>query len=118
VETVELDGEVVVRVSGKAGFEEAGALEGGLVRVAARRPLLVTFDLSKLRFVSSLAMGLLVAYRRAFVRAGVRVRLAPDLQPAVREALQRAGLTDLFEVLAHAEAARNDSRGLAKVHSS
>jgi hypothetical protein len=36
----------------------------------------VTLDLSELRSISSLAMGVLVAYRRGVVRRGGRVRLA------------------------------------------
>jgi hypothetical protein len=42
-------------------------------------------------------MGVLVTYRRGVVRAGGRVRLAAELQPAVHEALARAELLDLFE---------------------
>jgi hypothetical protein len=60
----------------------------------------VTFDLRELGFISSLAMGVLVAYRRAAVRAGARVCLAADLQPAVREALDRVGLLGLFAPVA------------------
>jgi anti-anti-sigma factor len=88
---------VVVRLRGEAGIAEAGALETALLRLAARRPAGVTFDLSELLFLSSLATGVLEAYRHAAVRAGVRVRLAPGLHPAVREALTRAGLIDRFE---------------------
>jgi hypothetical protein len=51
----------------------------------------------ELRSISSLAMGVLVAYRRGVVRAGGRVRLAGGLQPAVHEALARAELFDMFE---------------------
>ena len=76
---------------------EADALETVLLRLAARRPACVIFELSKLESISSLAMGLLVAYRRAAVRAGGRVGLAADLQPGVREALDRAQLMSLFE---------------------
>jgi anti-anti-sigma factor len=56
----------------------------------------VTLDLSELRFISSLAMGVLVTFRRSVVRTGGRVRLAEGFQPAVKEALTRAGLLDLF----------------------
>jgi anti-anti-sigma factor len=86
-----------VRLRGEAGFSEAGALEASLLGLAARRPASVTFDLTGLVFISSLAMGVLLAYRRAALRCGTRVGLVPDLHPAVREALDRAGLMDLFE---------------------
>jgi anti-anti-sigma factor len=88
---------VLVRLRGKVGLSEAGALEASLLRLGALRPSCVTFDLEGLAFISSLAMGVLAAYRRAAVRAGARVFLAPELHPAVREALDRTGLTGLFE---------------------
>jgi hypothetical protein len=78
-------------------------LEGLLSRLAARRPGRVTFDLSELRFISSLAMGSLVSYRRTAVRGGARFCLAPGLHPAVREALARAELLSLFEVAEEAK---------------
>jgi hypothetical protein len=64
----------------------------------------VTLDLSELRSISRLAMGVLRAYRRWVVRTGGRVRLAGGLQPAVREALKRAKLLDLFGITADAGA--------------
>jgi anti-anti-sigma regulatory factor len=97
VEVLETGEGVVVRLQGVAGALEAGALDAPLARLAARGPARVTFDLSGLQFISSLVMGSLVAFRRAAVRAGGRVFLAPDLHPAVREALTRADLLSLFE---------------------
>jgi anti-anti-sigma factor len=64
---------------------------------AARRPAVVALDLTELRSISCLAMGVLVGYRRGVVRTGGRVRLVGALQPAVHEALARAELLDLFE---------------------
>ena len=87
---------MVIRVKGEARAEFAGALLDGLLGPTARRPALVTLDLSELRFISSLAMGVLVTFRRSVVRTGGRVRLAEELQPAVKEALMRAELFDLF----------------------
>src|SRR5262249_9215416 len=97
VEVLETGKGPVVRLRGKAGVPEACALEASLLRLAARRPACVTFDLSELVFLSSLATGVLVAYRRGAVRAGARGCLAPDLHPAVRAALDRAGMIGLFE---------------------
>jgi anti-anti-sigma factor len=97
--------DMVIRVSGEARVDSAGALLDGLLSPAACRPAVVTLDLSALRSISSLAMGVLVAYRRGVVRTGGRVRLAGELQPGVKEALARAGLLDLFETTADVEAA-------------
>jgi anti-anti-sigma factor len=109
----------VVQLRGEAGVSEAQELQTWLLRLAARRSGCVTFDLSELVSVSSLALGILVAYRRGAVRTGTRVCLAPDLHPAVRKALNRAGLRGLFEtdgsVAAHVgpEPAAEDGKSLS-----
>jgi anti-anti-sigma factor len=97
IEVSEAEEGVVVRLRGEAGVVEAGALEAQLLPLLARRPARVTFDLSGLLFISSLALGTLVAYRRAAVRAGVWVCLAPELHPAVREAFDRVELRAFLE---------------------
>jgi anti-anti-sigma factor len=93
---------MVIRVKGEARADCAGALMDGLLTPTARRPAVVTLDLSELRSISRLAIGVLVAYHRSVVRTGGRVRLARELQPAVKEALARAKLFDLFETIADA----------------
>jgi anti-anti-sigma factor len=93
---------VVIQIKGEARADCAGELLAALLTPAARRPALVTLDLSELRCISSLAMGVLVGYRRGVVRAGGRVRLAGPLQPAVHDALARAELLNLFETTASA----------------
>jgi anti-anti-sigma factor len=98
--------DLVIRVKGEASVEHAGALLDGLLTATARRPGIVTLDLSELSFIASLAMGVLVAYRRGVVRTGGRVRLAEEMQPAVREALARAELLDLFKPTAQAAPAQ------------
>jgi anti-anti-sigma factor len=88
--------EIIVGIKGEARDLEAGNLEAALMRVEARRPSLVTFDLSELHFLSSLVLSMLVAYRRGSVRRGGRVRLL-GLQPSVRETIEQARLASLFE---------------------
>src|SRR4051794_6057523 len=90
---------MLIRVKGEARSECAGALLDGLLG-PGRGPAVVTLDLSEVRSISSLALGILAAYRRSVVRTGGRVRLAGVLQPAVKEALGRAELFDLFETSA------------------
>ena len=67
---------MVLRVKGEALDECAGALLDGLFAPAARPPSVVTLDLSELRSISCLALGVLVGYCRSVVRSGGRVRLA------------------------------------------
>ena len=76
---------------------EVGALEDSLLPLAGRCPKSVTFDLIELRFISSMAIDVLVHFRRAAVRRGVLVYLAPDMRPEVRDVLQVTGVLDLFE---------------------
>jgi anti-anti-sigma factor len=89
--------DVVIRVKGEATAESVGALLAGLLAPSACRPAVVTLDLSELRSISCLAMGVLVSYRRSVVRTGGRVRLTGGLQPRVKESLTRAELLHLFD---------------------
>jgi anti-anti-sigma factor len=92
----ESNGEVVVRVAGKGCVGQAATLATGLLGLSTRRQAQVALDLSGLKCVSSLALGVLVAFRRGIVRSGGRVRLAPSLQSPVRKRLEEAGLLPLF----------------------
>jgi anti-anti-sigma factor len=96
VVVAEGQGEVVVRLAGEAGVRQVGELSGALLRLSARRPPLVVFDLSALSFISCLALSVLVAFRRSLARAGGRVHMAAALQEPVRQALERAELLALF----------------------
>lgn len=93
----ETPAEVIVLVIGEVGLGQVDELAAALLWLSARRPKLLTLDLSGLTFISSLAMGVLVSLRRGVVRAGGRVRLAATLQGPVREALVRADLFALFK---------------------
>jgi anti-anti-sigma factor len=57
---------------------------------------LAVLDLSELTFIASMAMGVLVTFGRDLGRWGGRVRIA-GARPEIHEALQVAGLTDVFE---------------------
>jgi anti-anti-sigma factor len=98
VALLEAGDDVTVLLGGEAGTPEAGALEASLLSLSALHPRSVTFDLRELCFISSLAIGVLVRFRRAAVRRGVRVRLALDMPSEVRETMQTAGVFELFEV--------------------
>jgi anti-anti-sigma factor len=97
VSITEKAGDAVIQLKGEATFTQARALEAGLLALSAWWPRRVTLDLSELTFLSSLALGVLVEFRRGVVRAGGCVRVAPNLQPQVREALEAAKLFELFD---------------------
>jgi anti-anti-sigma factor len=85
-----------VAIRGEASFDQAEVLSAQLLRVPLDGVGLVVLDLAGLTFLSSLAMGALVSYRRGVGRRGVEVRLA-NVQAQVWSALESAGLGKLFE---------------------
>jgi anti-anti-sigma factor len=89
---------VTIRLGGEARVQDADALEATLLRLTARRVPLVLLDLGELRFISTLAMRVLVDFWRSASRAGTQVRFAPAFQPEVRGALDRPDLVNLFGV--------------------
>jgi anti-anti-sigma factor len=86
---------LLVAIKGAASFEQAEMMSAQLLRIALGAYSLVVLDLAGLRFLSSLAMGALVAYRRGLWRHGVELRLA-NVQAQVWLALETAGLGKLF----------------------
>jgi anti-anti-sigma factor len=85
-----------VAIRGEASFDQAEVLSAQLLRMPLDGSSLVVFDLAGLTFLSSLAMGALIDYRRGVGRRGVEVRLA-NVQARVWLALESAGLGKLFE---------------------
>ena len=81
---------------GEASFDQAEVISAGLLRIPLEAYTLVVLDLAELTFLSSLAMGALVAYRRGLGRRGIEVRLA-NVPAPVWLALELAGLGPLFE---------------------
>ena len=85
----EEDGATVVRLAGVAGQSHADRLADALAAVAARRPTAVVFDLSRLDFISSLAIGVLVTFKYRLARQGgtmALVRVPPRVEQALRVA--------------------------------
>jgi anti-anti-sigma regulatory factor len=92
--------EAIVRIAGDASVHHAGDLEAGLLGLSARRMRLVIFDLSRVTLLSALATGVLRTFVHGVIRRGSLVRLAPTPPVQVRERLDGAGLTRLFEACA------------------
>jgi anti-anti-sigma factor len=87
---------LLVSIRGEASFDQAEVISGQLLHIPLEGYSLVVFDLAELTFLSSLAMGALVAYRRGLCRSGIEVRLA-NVQAPVWLALESAGLGRSFE---------------------
>ena len=85
-----------VAIGGEASFDQAEVISAQLLRIPLGAYSLVVLDLAGLTFLSALAMGALVAYRRGLWRRGVELRLA-NVQAQVWLALELAGLWNLFQ---------------------
>ena len=85
-----------VAIGGEASFDQAEVLSAQLLRIPLDAYTLIVLDLAELTFLSSLAMGALVEYRRGLWRRGIEVGLA-NVQAPVWLALESAGLEQLFE---------------------
>ena len=86
---------LTVAIQGEASFDQAEVISALLLRISLDGYSLVVLDLAELTFLSALAMGALVAYRRSLCRRGVEVRLA-NVPARVWLALESAGLGQLL----------------------
>src|SRR6516165_4271182 len=89
---------LLVAIKGEASFDQAEVISTQLLRIPLEAYSLVVLDLAELTFLSSLAMGALVEYRRGLCRRGVEIRLA-NVPAQVWLALELAGLRKLFETI-------------------
>jgi anti-anti-sigma factor len=87
----------VVHLSGDADGEQVEELDRHLRLIINLDPKLVVMDLTRLNFISSVGMGLLVRIQNQLKEKGGRLVLAAA-RPLVREALRRAALQKLFEM--------------------
>ena len=104
---------LVVAIRGEASFGQAEAISAELLRIPLDAYSLVVLDLADLTFISSLAMGTLVDYRRNLWRRGIEVRLA-NVQAQVWLALESAGLLGLFQPIDLDEQTRPPAMGVAE----
>jgi anti-anti-sigma factor len=104
IEMVELPLGVVTRLQGEGTFREADTLQPFLMRLTAKRPAVVVFDLAELVLITSLVLGALVGFRRAAARFGGIVKIAAP-QPLVLDAIRTARLDQLFEITDSVDAA-------------
>jgi anti-anti-sigma factor len=89
---------LLVAIKGEASFDQAEGISDQLLPIPLEAYSLVVLNLAELTFLSSLAMGALLAYRRGLGRRGVEVRLA-NVQTQVWLTLESAGLGKIFELL-------------------
>jgi len=87
----------IVRLNGDADGEQVDELDRQLRLIANLNPKLLVLDLTRLNFLSSVGMGLLVRIQNQLKENGGRLALAAA-RPLVREALRRASLQKVFQI--------------------
>jgi anti-anti-sigma factor len=85
-----------VAIKGEASFDQAEVISAQMLRIPLDAYTLVVLDLAELTWLSALAMGALVAYRRGLWRRGIEVWLA-NVPAQVWLALESAGLGPSFK---------------------
>jgi anti-anti-sigma factor len=88
---------VVVTVKGEA-VVELEPLVSTLQNVSAKRPQRSVLNLKDLSFISSLAMGVMLAFRRSVMAGGGKVKVAA-MQKLVLDSFKRARLDRVFEIV-------------------
>jgi len=97
-----IDG-IIVRLSGAATFEESGRLQELLAPLAEACPRGVVLDFSKLEIITSLCIGVLVAFRKGVIAGPPdehqpgRVVIA-SASAGINRSLKFTRLDDLFEL--------------------
>ena len=101
------DGVRLVTLQGEAGVAEAQELTSTIIDLAASRPKKLVFDLSRLTFISSLALGELASLADSLRRFECRMALA-GASTMVKSALRRVRLDQAYEMFDAPELAIED----------
>jgi anti-anti-sigma factor len=94
---------MVVAITGEA-VVELEPLVSALQSIGTSHPLRVVLDLSGLTFMSSLAMGVVLAFRKNIIAEGGLIKVAA-LQKMVLDSFKRARLDKVFDIVDTADAA-------------
>ena len=94
---------VLISVKGEA-IVELEPMVTTLQTVSDRCPQRVVLDLHELSFISSLAMGVMLAFRRAILANGGKLKVAA-MQKLVLDSFKRARLDKVFEIVDTLDAA-------------
>jgi anti-sigma B factor antagonist len=86
---------LVARVIGEMGVDQVDELDRQLHLLTVLKPRLAVLDLSRVPFISSLAIGALVRFRNQVAEAGGRVALA-GMQKDVETSFLYTGLERVF----------------------
>ena len=93
VDSAQEQGTLVVTPHGDGGYRQAELLGAALSKIAADRPSKVTLNLSRLTFIDSVGMGVLISFKHALAREGGKLALA-DVPPHIAEVLRVSRLLE------------------------
>lgn len=88
-------GELTMEMIGEAHFD-FDAADDYIHDVISRKPRLVTVDLARLTFISSVGIFFLINLRKAVLDRGASFAVR-GFQPQVRQVLEHARVLDMFE---------------------
>ncbi len=86
---------LVARIAGEIHVDDVDELDRQLHLLAVLKPKLAVLDLSRVPFISSMAIGALVRFRNQVAESGGRVALA-GMQKNVDESFLHTGLDRVF----------------------
>ena len=86
---------LVARIVGDLGVDQVDELDRQLHLLTVLKPQLAVLDLSRVAFISSMAIGALVRFRNQVAEGGGRVALA-GMQPGVQDSFRYTGLERVF----------------------
>lgn len=87
----------VVHIIGRAGGPESEQLEEQLDKLVALKPALLVLEMSKLEYVSSRGLSVLIRVHRSMKEAGGKVRMAA-VPTGVMQLLQSVKLDNLVPI--------------------
>jgi anti-sigma B factor antagonist len=88
---------LIARIVGDLGVEQVDELDRQLHLLTVLKPKLAVLDLSRVPFVSSMAIGALVRFRNQVAEGGGRVALA-GMQKDVQDSFRYTGLERVFKL--------------------
>ena len=86
---------LIARIAGQMGVDEVDELDRQLHLLAVLKPKLAVLDVSRVGFISSMAIGALVRFRNQIAESGGRVALA-GMQKDVHDSFRHTGLDRVF----------------------
>ncbi len=89
-------GAIIVRLAGELDLHNAEEVRAALTEACTRRPERLVVDLSKVEFMDSTTLGVLVEAKRQLARSDQFALAAPGLE--ARRALETSGLDRHFAV--------------------